>query len=154
MAKMTNDEWRRRKTVARSSAVGFELGEQGLEGTDVFQALEVGVLGHPVVVGVAEFHGFAEGAEGVGTAFGKGEAAGEIVAGGGVVGLELDELAVHLEAVGDAAGLGVEAAEEFDHVLVAGLAAEDRFVEGDVEGGIFFAGHGPVKRGFCRRRFF
>ena len=123
--------------------MGLELGEQGFEGAGVFQAFEVGILGHPVVVGVAELHGFAEGAEGVGAAFGEGEAAGEIVAGGGVVGLQLDELPVHFEAIGDAAGFGVETAQEFYHVLVAGFAAEDGFVEGDVEGGIFFAGHGP-----------
>lgn len=128
------------------SALGFELSDEFFEDGVGFQDLEVGVLGHPVEVVVAEGDGVFEGAEGVSLAFAEGEAAREVVVGGRVFREEADEFAVHLQAVLDAAGFGVEPAEYFDDVGVSRVAAEDRFEEGDFEGGIGFFSHREAER--------
>ena len=64
-------------------------------------------------------------AERVGFALGEREAAGEIVMRGGVVRLQAHEPAVHAQSLGDAAGFGVEAAENFNDIHVPRVAAVD-----------------------------
>ncbi len=124
------------------SVLRLEFGEDGLEAGRGLQALQVGILRHPVVVRVATIDRLLKRAKGIGLALGQGEAAGEIVVGGGVVGLKFHQLAVHFKPVGDPPRFCVESAEQFDDVGVGGFAAQHRFIERDVEGRVFFARHG------------
>ena len=82
-------------------------------------------------VAIAQVDRGAESAEGIGFAFRECETAGEIVVGGGVRGLELHQLPVHLQPVGDPAVLGVKAPEDFDDFGVGGVAAQHRLKKAD-----------------------
>jgi len=121
--------WRRRDSsphlegnLPSGSALWLQLAKESLELGVVLQCFEVGILEHPVDVVVAEGYGLAEGLQGGGALFAQGQAAGQIVVGGGVVRVEAHQLAIHLQAVGDATDLGVEAAEQAHDLGVIGTA--------------------------------
>jgi hypothetical protein len=97
------------------------------------QALEVGVFGQPSEVAVAENEGFFEGCGGEIDFAVKGVAAGEVVKDDGIAGLDLGELFIYVEAVAEAAALGVVVAEELQGFDVLGLAAEQSFQEADFD---------------------
>ena len=119
----------------------LELGDECSELGGFLERFQVGIFGHPLVIGVTKRDGPFEDAKGVGLAFEQGETAREVVVRSGVGWLEFDEFTIHFESVGDTPGLGVEATENLNHIGVARIATEDGFIESNFEGGIFFAGH-------------
>src|SRR5687768_2838860 len=79
--------------LAQRSTLRLQRLEERLKLRVLLQYLEIGILLHPVEVGVSKFHCLPKFAQCVAFPFRQGQAAGEIVMRGGVLRLQLDELA-------------------------------------------------------------
>jgi hypothetical protein len=131
-------------TVVCRSALGFELFQERDEVGVAFQALEIGVLLHPIEVAITKLDGLAQGTEGVRLAFHQRETASEVVVRGRIRGQQADKLTIHAEPIVDPAVFGVEAAKNLDDVGIRRIAFQNRLVELNLELVIVNARHGVI----------